>query len=178
MAEKFGRKVKELMVKEVKDAIVENKGVIFSSFDNLGTVKIDSFRKKLRTVGSRYFLVKKTLADIALKEAGVEGLDVTFDEKKSVGVGIITEDPVEIAKIMADFSKENKSFAVSQGLLEGRVLTQEKVKELAELPGREQLLAMVVGAINAPISGFVNVLAGTIRSLSNVLNAIKEKKEG
>ncbi len=176
MAEKYGKKVKDLMVKEIKDVISESKGFIFSNFENIKTTTIDTFRKQLRHSGSRYFVVKKSTADIALKEAGIEGFDSVISENKSIGVGVIAEDPVEIAKMMADFAKKNEGFKITSGYLDGRVLTAEKVKELSKLPGREQLLAMVVGTLNAPIAGFVNVLAGTIRSLSNVINAIKEKK--
>jgi large subunit ribosomal protein L10 len=177
MAEKYGKKVKDLMVEEIKETVFENKGFIFSNFSNIKTTAIDTFRKQLRNSGSRYFVIKKSMADLALKEAGVEGFDDIIEEKKSTGVGIIAEDPVEIAKIMTDFAKKNKGFEITSGYLDGRVLTAEKVKELSQLPGREQLLAMVVGTLNAPIAGFVNVLAGTIRSLSNVINAIKDKQE-
>ena len=177
MAEKYGKKVKDLMVKEIKDTISENKGFIFSNFENLKTTAIDTFRRQMRGSGSRYFVIKKSMADIALKESGIEGFEDIIEEKKSTGMGVITEDPVEIAKVMTDFAKKNKGFEITSGYLDGQVLTAEKVKELSQLPGREQLLAMVVGAINAPIAGFVNVLAGTLRSFTNVINAIKDKKE-
>ena len=61
-------------------------------------------------------------------------------------------------------------------MLEGRFIDAAKVKALAELPSKQQLLGQLVGTLNAPISGFVNVLAGNIRGLVTALNAIKEQK--
>ena len=100
-----------------------------------------------------------------------------FEERQNIGVGVIKEDPVKIAKLMMEFSKKNKNFKIANGYLEGNVITAEKVKELAQLPGREQLLAMVLSMMNAPITGFVGVLSSIVRSLCYALNAIKEKKE-
>jgi len=176
MAEKYGKKVRELMVKEMEDIFKTKKGVVFSSYDRINASKIDSFRRKVNGAGSRYFILKKRLSRIAMENAGLSELSGVLDERKNIGVAVIEDDPVVVAKILMDFAREDKNFFVSSGCLDGQIFGAEKVKELAELPGREQLLAMVVGAINAPISGFVGVLASVLRSLCNVLNAIKEEK--
>lgn len=177
MAEKYGRKVRELMVKEVKDIFVDSKGFVFSSVENVKAAEIDVFRKRMRQNGSKYFVVKNRLAGKALKEAGIDGLIGTVQEKSVLGVGVINEDPVLIAKIMTEFAKKNKGFKVGKGYLEGRTLDEVKIKELSELPGREQLIAMVLSMMNAPISGFVGVLSSLLRSVMYALNAVKEKKE-
>ncbi len=177
MAEKYGKKVKELMVKEITDAFKGNEGFIFSEFDNVKATEIDEFRKKMRQSGTKYFLLKKRIGRIALKEAELEEMADIFEERQNIGVGVIKEDPVKIAKLMMEFSKKNKNFKIANGYLEGNVITAEKVKELAQLPGREQLLAMVLSMMNAPITGFVGVLSSIVRSLCYALNAIKEKKE-
>jgi large subunit ribosomal protein L10 len=88
-----------------------------------------------------------------------------------------SEDPVAGAKLMAEFSNEVESFEVKGGLLDsGRVLGAQEVVELSRLPGREQLIAQVVGGIQSPIAGLVNVLNGTIRNLAVVLNQVAEQK--
>ena len=177
MAEKYGRKVRELMVGEMKDVFSGEKGFVVSSVENIKASEIDKLRKDLRKSGSRYMVIKNRLARIALEEAGIKELSGAMSENEILGIGVINEDPVQIAKLMMDFSKKNKGFKVSQGYLEGRVLEAKKIKELSELPGREQLLAMVVGTMNAPIANFVGVLASVLRSLVYALNAVKEKKE-
>ena len=177
MAEKYGKKVRELMVEEMKDIFSEKKGFVFSSMENLKAADIDVFRKKIRHAGSRYFVIKNSLASRALKEAGIEELTPVVEENSIIGVGVIEEDPVGIAKLLAEFAKEKKGFNISKGYLEGRVLESDRIQELADMPSREQLLAMVVGTMNAPISGFVGTLSAVLRSVMYALNAIKEKKE-
>jgi large subunit ribosomal protein L10 len=78
---------------------------------------------------------------------------------------------------MVDFSKSSKGFTISKGYFEGKVLSEERIKELSEMPSREELIAKLVGTINAPVSNFVNLLATLIKNLMFALDAIKEKKE-
>ncbi len=177
MAEKYGKKVRELMVKEVKELFENNKGFVFSNFENVSAKNMDGFRKKVCSLGTNYMIIKKTLGQKALKDIGYNGFDAVFAEKKNIGVMPIKDDPVEVAKLLVDFAKQEKNFNVSSGCLEGKEFGADKVIELASLPPREQLLAMVVGTMNAPISGFVRTLGAVIGGAVNVINAIKEKKE-
>lgn len=177
MAEKYGNKVREMMIKEMKDVVSGGKGFFIASVENIKASEMDVFRKNMRQSGSRYLVMKNRLARIALKQAGIEELNDTFSEKKSLGIGIIEDDPVQVAKMMMEFSKKNKGFKVSKGYLEGRVLQEDRIKELSELPGREQLIAIVVGMMNAPIANFVGGLSSILRSIVYALNAVKEKKE-
>jgi len=177
MAEKYGKKVKELMTAEMKKVFSENMGFVFSSVENIKAKDMDKLRKKMRKSGSRYMVVKNRLANLALKEAGISELCDTVSDQKILGVGVIEKDPVIVAKLLSEFSKENDGFNISKGYLEGRILTKEKVKELADLPGRDQLLAMVASTMNAPITGFVGVLASLLRSVLYALEAVKEQKE-
>jgi large subunit ribosomal protein L10 len=177
MAEKYGKKVKELMIKEMKDVLSGGTGFVFSNFENIKATNMDALRRKLKLSDSKYFVVKNRLGKIALKETGLDEFSGLLEENKTVGLSVITDDPVKIAKVMVDFAKTNKGFQVSNGYLEGRMLTPEKIKELSQLPGREQLIAMVLCAMNGPLAGFVGVLSGVTRSLCCALNALKEKKE-
>jgi large subunit ribosomal protein L10 len=177
MAEKYGKKVRELMIREMKDVFSGKKGFVISSFENVKASEMDTFRKKMRQSGSRFMVIKNRLARIALKEAGISELNETMSEKKVLGIGIIEEDPVLVAKLMMEFSKKNKGFKVADGYLEKQPLAAERIKELSELPGREQLIAIVVGTLNAPISNFVGVLSSVVKKILYVLNAVKEKKE-
>ena len=177
MAEKFGRKVKEVMVEEMKETFTGNRGFVFSNIENIKANDFDEFRKKMKKAGSRYFVLKNRIAKIAFRESGIEGLDDVFENKKVTGIGLITDDPVNITKIMVDFSKSSKGFLISKGYLEGKVLSEERIRELSEMPSRDELIARLVGTINAPVSNFVNVLATLIKNLMFALDAIKEKKE-
>ena len=178
MVEKYGRKVKELMVKEMKDVFSGKKGFVISSIENIKASEIDKLRKKMRQSGSRYMVIKNRLAKLALEEAGVNELCDAVDEMKILGVGVIEDDSVQVARLMMEFSRKNKGFKVSTGYLEGRPLAAERIKELSELPDREQLIAMVVGMMNAPVANFVGVLSALLKNVLYALNAIREKKGG
>jgi len=177
MAEKYGKKVKALMTGELKEVFSENTGFIFSSIENMKASDMDKLRKKMRQSGSRFLVVKNRLADLALKEMKLAELSDTVREQKILGIGVIKKDPVLVAKLLAEFSKGNEGFNVLKGYLESRVLTKDEIKRLAELPGREQLLAMVVRTMNAPITSFAGVLASIVRSVLYTLKAVTEKKE-
>ena len=87
------------------------------------------------------------------------------------------EDEVVPAKIVDEFKKTHEEqINFIGGVLENNFLSAEKIQELAKLPSKQELYAKIVGSLNAPISGFVNVLAGNMRNLVYVLKAIEEKK--
>jgi large subunit ribosomal protein L10 len=168
------RSQKEDIVKEITDKISGSKTVVLCDYKGLNVSKIKSLRASLREKQAELNVAKKTLISIALKNNSVD-LDVTKLEGQ---VALVTggEDEVSAPKVLADFAKENKSLGILAGLLEGSVMSSEEIGNLAKLPSKEQLLGQVVGTINAPISGFVNALAGNLRNLVQVMNSIKEAK--
>jgi large subunit ribosomal protein L10 len=92
-------------------------------------------------------------------------------------IAIAQEDPVAPAKVLSDYAKDSKFFELKTAVLEGKILSADEVKALAELPSREVLLAKMLGSINAPVSNFVGVLAAVPRSLVQVLGAIRDQKD-
>lgn len=129
----------------------------------------------MREAGVKYMVAKNTFIRIAAKEAGIEGLDAYLEHNTAVAFS--AEDPVAPAKILNDFSKDHKALEIKAGILDGKVIALDEVKALAELPSREELLAKLVGSMQAPISGLVNVLQGTIRNFVYTLEAVRQKKE-
>ena len=176
MSQKYGKKVREKMVKEMKEIVSGDGGFVLSSTDRMKATEIDVLRKALKKNGSRFLVLKNRLADRAFKESGIEGFEGIVAEKKVLGIGVIQDDPVQVAKILRDFSNQNKGFNISMGYIDGKVVTTERVNHLADLPSREQLLAILLGTLNAPVTGFVSVLSGVVKSLLYALNAVKEKK--
>ncbi len=167
---------KREMLAELLSAIQESNGLVFTDFSGSSVKSLEGLRGALREDGSRYQVVKKTLFNKALQSMGVE---VSLDELPgNLGV-VFATDPVSGAKASADFAKKAKkdSFKIVGGLLEEKILTDAQVTALAKLPSKEQLQGQVVGTIAAPMSSFVNVLAGTPRGLVNVLNAYRDTKQ-
>ncbi len=178
MTEKYGKKVRELMIGEMKEVLSKHKGFVFSSMENIKASDMDSFRKKLSHAGSKYLVVKKRLAKKALKEAGLTQLSQVAEQDKALGMGVIKDDPVNVIKVMMEFAKENKGFVVAGGYFDGMVLDPARVKQLSELPSREVLISRLLGAMNGPITGFVGVSAGILRKFLYAINAIKDQKQG
>lgn len=161
-------------VAAIRETLGNAEGVILTDFQGLTVKEITELRKTLRAANITYDVVKNTLAKLAAQEALIEGLDDYFKGPTAIAV---SEDPVAPAKIISDFAKTHKKLTIKAGVVGGKVVDADAVKELAKLPPREILLGQVVGGLAAPISGFLNVLNGNIRNLVYVLDAIKAQKE-
>lgn len=169
------RKQKEEAVAKIAEKFRGAKGASFSQVSGFTMNQADELRADAREKGIEVFIAKKTLLGLAAAEAGIEDLDPRSFEG-SILTAISTTDEVSSAKLIKDFNKENESLTLVAGILEGKGIGSEQVAHLASLPSKEELLAKMVGSLNAPISGFVNVLAGNLKGLVGVLNAIKEQK--
>lgn len=169
------RKQKEEVVENLTNDFKESRGVVFSTYMGLSVKDMEELRNRLHEQGARLSVVKKTLLKLALEKAGYKDVDMgLFDS----GVAVTTaDDEVVPAKVLAKFGKDHKFIAFFGGLMENEFIGREKVTALSKLPGKEELYAKIVGSINAPVSGLVNVLAGNLRNFVGVLSAIKDTKE-
>lgn len=167
--------LKQQVVAEIKDAIENSKSISIVEYRGLNVTQVSELRKKYREAGVNYKVYKNTMVNLALKELGYEDYEQYLTGPN--GFVFSNEDMVQGPKISVDFAKENEKFVIKAGIIDGEVIDAEGVKALAKLPTREVLIAQVLGGLNAPISGFANVLQGTIRSVVYALNAVKEKKE-
>ncbi len=151
------------------------KSIVFASQDGLTVSATQDLRKKAKAEGVEMMAVKKTILQKALNESGFSSADVSAMQG-SLAVAISENDEVAPAKVIKDFSKTNDKVALQGGLMNGLVLSLAEVQQIADLPSKQELLAKLVGSLNAPVSGFVNVLAGNLRGLVSVLDAIKNNK--
>ena len=166
---------KEQEVEQLNQSLKNAKSVVFTTFDGLNVFDSQELRNSLRNEKISYQVSKKTLLKKALADSKLEGIDIN-ELKGNVGVAIGLEDEVAPAKLIAKFAKEHEQLQICGGILEKQFITAAKVKELSSLPYKLELIAKTIGTIKAPISGFVNVMAGNLRGLMNVLGAIKESK--
>ncbi|MDD5463828.1 MAG: 50S ribosomal protein L10 [Candidatus Moranbacteria bacterium] len=163
------------LVKELTEKIKAAKSTIIVDYKGLQVKDSTELKKSLRAAGVEYIVSRKTLFDIALKNAGIEGVSIKKMEGQ-VALSFSNLDEVAAAKIIDTFAKTNENIKLLGGVLGQQVMDAAEVKALAKIPSKEQLLGQLVGTLNAPISGFVNVLAGNLRGLVQVLNAVKEQK--
>ena len=148
-------------------------GVIVS-YKGINVSDDTKLRKELREAGIDYFVVKNTLLLRAAKEAGLEDLAPVLEG--TTAIAISENDHVAAARILCKFVENLESFKAKAGFIEGKVINEAEVLNLSKLPTKEVLVAKALGSLNAPISGFVTVLNGTIRGLVVALNAIAEKQ--
>ena len=162
------------IVDELAQKIGKMKSVVFTRISGYTMDDANSLRQKGRDLGVEVMIAKKTLLNRALQS---NGFTIAPDDLEgSILTTIGFDDEVAAAKLIAEFAKDRETIQIVGGILEGKFVGTDAIKQLATLPSREQLLAMLVRSLNAPISGFVNVLAGNLRSLVYVLNAIKATK--
>ncbi len=169
------RPEKAAKVAELKELLVNSKCSILVDFCGLTVAQDTELRRKMREAGVHYNVVKNTLLRIAAQEAGIEGLEPSLE--KNTAIAVAPEDPVAVAKIICEFAKANKELKIKVGVLDGKVISVEDIKALAALPPKEVLIAKMLGSMNSPITGFVNVLQGTIRNVVYALEAVRKQKE-
>jgi large subunit ribosomal protein L10 len=165
---------KEQSVQALTDGLKNAKSAVFANFQGLKVSESEELRGICRNQNITYIASKKTLLKKALADNGLDIDPKTFEGGVSAVLG--NEDEVAPAQVIADFAKKHEVVDIFGGILEGKFIDADKVKELSKLPNKQQLLGQLVGTINAPVSGFVNVLAGNMRGLVNVLNGIKDAK--
>lgn len=165
---------KSEIVKDIAEKFKRQKIAIFTDFRGVSVTKLSILRRLLKKDDAEYKVAKKTLFGRALEEAKS---DISVkDMQGEIGVAFGYGDQVAPARVLVKFGKEADTFRVLGGLLGGRILTDKEVIALAKLPGREVLLAHVVGALSAPLCGLARALQGNIRNLAFVLGKIRDNK--
>jgi large subunit ribosomal protein L10 len=163
------------LVKNLTEKIKIAKSAIIVDYKGLKVKDATVLKKTLRAGGVDYTVIRKTLLDIALKNAGIEGMDVKGMDGQ-IALSLSNVDEIIGAKIIDTFAKTNENIKILGGVLGKQVMNAAEAKALAKIPSKEELLAKLVGTLNAPIGGFVNVLAGNLRALVQVLKAVSDNK--
>lgn len=174
------RPEKQAIVAELKESFSQAKGIVLTGYKGLTVAQDTKLRAKMREAGVTYRVVKNTMLRFAAKELGYDGLIPHLEGTTAVAYS--NEDVIAPAKVVEAFIKENnlaktEVLIVKAGVVDGKVIDAAGVKELASLPSREVLIAKMLGSMQAPVSGIVNVLQGTIRNAVYVLEAIRKQKE-
>ena len=171
----IGKECKDYMVKDLARQFSEDRNLVITGYWGLGAEDMNLLRGSLKKVSSHYLIVKNSIAKRALEESKLKNLAKYIEG--GVGIAFGGKDPINTIKALVDFSKKHNELEIRTGYLDGEVLDKSKIKQIAALPSRQELLTRLVMTMNAPISGFVNVLAGTLRSFIYVIQSYKDKKE-
>jgi large subunit ribosomal protein L10 len=165
---------KKEIVRDLAEKIKSSKAVVFSDFKGLPVKDMMALRRELKKEGVDFKVAKKTLINLALKDAGLEVDSRKFEGQ--IALAISSQDEVAAAKLIAKTANANENLKIIGGILGTKKLSAEETKALSLVPGKQELLAKLVGSLSAPVSGFANVLAGNLRGLVQVLKAVGEAK--
>jgi large subunit ribosomal protein L10 len=168
------RQSKEVILAQVKEKFGQSKAVVFADHTGLKVKDTEELRNRCKAENVEFLAVKKTLMEKILKELGFETGAIDFSGSLALIFGY--DDEVAPARIAHQFARTNSQLSFRGGVVEGKIVDIVGVTALATLPTKNELYAKLVGSINAPISGFVNILAGNLRGLVTVLSAIKDNK--
>lgn len=172
----LSKEKKAEVVSEVSELINSSKMTVFAKYSGTTVKSMQQLRSQSKETGTVVKVVKNRLFKQALAQSGkFESLDLGELNGQLI-YAFNSKDEVAPAQSLAAFAKQEPQIEFVGGLnADGQLLSAEDIKALASLPSKDQLRAQLVGTIGAPISGFVNVLAGNVRGVLNVLNARVEQ---
>ena len=165
---------KRATVADVTQLFRDSSAAVLTEYRGLSVAEITELRRALGN-GTSYQVVKNTLSKIAAKDAGVEGLDALLSGPTAIA--FVEGDPVEAAKALKTFGRDHPLLIVKGGVLDGKPLTADEIKKLADLESREVLLAKLAGAMKASLSQAVYLLAAPLSQAARLVGALEAKAQ-
>ena len=164
---------KKAVVAEVSAQLAKAQTVVIAEYRGTQVGAMTQLRAKARGAGVYFRVLKNTLARRAMANTSFAGLSDKMMGPLAYG---ISADPVAAAKILQEFAKENENFVIRGGAMANLVMTSRDIANLAKMPSREQLLARLVGTMQAPIAKFVRTLNEVPGKFVRTLAAIRDQK--
>lgn len=158
------REEKAALVEEIAGKLAQSKSAVVTDYRGLTVAEVTELRKQLREAGIEYRVLKNTLTRLATAKSSMTDLDVYLKGPSAIAFGI--EDAVTPAKILNGFANKVKTLEIKGGIVEGKLVDAEGIKELANLPSREGLLSMLLSVLQAPL-----------RNLAYATKQVAEQKE-
>jgi large subunit ribosomal protein L10 len=165
---------KKAVVEQVSGVLSESQAAVVAEYRGLTVAKITDLRRRAREAGVFLKIVKNTLAKRAVKDSDFACLEEHFVGPLALAA---SEDPVAVAKVLNNFAKDNQQLAIRAGAMSGALLSIDDIRALAILPGREELLANLLGTMQAPIQKFVQTLNEVPAAFVRTLAAVRDEKQ-
>ncbi len=167
---------KEAFVEEFRERVRRAPAFYLTDFTGLDVKSMTVLRSRLRESGAEYVVVKNRLARLALEDLDLPDLSEQLTGPTGFVLGY--EGPVGAAKAVSDFAEENEDRPVFKaGILEKKLLDNAQIARLAKLPTREQLLAELAGALEAPLQAVAYVLGAKLQEMTGLLDQLARQKE-
>jgi large subunit ribosomal protein L10 len=171
----MARPEKEAAVAELAAKLRESYGAIVTDYRGLPVKAMVELRRQLRSAGGEYKVVKNTLMRRAADDVGMAEMSEVVTGPTAVL--FTAEDPIGAAKALLAYAKQTGLPQVRAAMIGGKLYPRERVQELADLPGRETLLAMFMGALQAPVANLICTLEAPVAELVATLEAIAKQAE-
>jgi large subunit ribosomal protein L10 len=165
---------KKAVVAEVSGKLAQAQAIVLADYRGLGVQDMTELRTSARSQGVYLRVFKNTLARRAFAGTPFESLTEHMFGPLAYG---ISEDPVAVAKVLSDFAKSNKKFVIKAGAMPNQMMSVAEVASLASLPSRDELLAKLLGTMQAPITKFVRTLNEVPGKFVRTLAAVRDEKE-
>jgi large subunit ribosomal protein L10 len=165
---------KQAVVAEVSEQLAKAQTVILAEYRSVPVKDMTELRRKARGSGVYLRVLKNTLARRAVAETPFKGLTEKMVGPLAYG---ISSDPVAAAKVLQEFAKENEKFVIKAGAMPNVMMSAREVAELARMPSRQELLAKLVGTMQAPIAKFVRTLNEVPGKFVRAVAAVRDQKE-
>jgi large subunit ribosomal protein L10 len=173
----MNRTEKQQLIDQLHGDFAATPHAVLVDFRGLSVNAATEFRRQVRKTGSRYRVVKNSIAKRALVGTALEKLVAAFEG--TTGVAYAGDDPVALAKVLVDFSKDHPALKLKGGIVSGsQVLDADGVKALSSLPSLPELRARLLGVLQAPAGKLVRLLSTPGTQLAQVLRAHQDKLEG
>ena len=170
---------KVAVVAEVKDKLEASSGVVLTDYRGIDVPGMASLRETLRPVGGEYKIYKNTLVKLAANELNMDLDELLVGPTALAFVGEKADgskgDAAAVAKALKEYSKTNDSLVIKGGILDGKAITSDEIKALAELPSREVLFAEFAGAMEHMLGDFAGLLENKLQEFVGCMEALVEK---
>jgi len=165
---------KQAVVAEVAKQVAGAQAIVMAENRGMPVAAMTQLRAKARASGVYFRVVKNTLVRRAVAETPFAPLAEKMVGPLAYGIGT---DPVAVAKVLNDFAKGNEKFVITGGAMPGQMMSAKDISALAALPSREELLARLVGTMQAPIAKLVRTMNEVPGKFVRALAAVRDSKQ-
>jgi large subunit ribosomal protein L10 len=163
-------------IDELTEMLQNSKGAVLLDYRGLDVAAIQALRRSLSAEEVEFHVAKNTLLRIASERAEVDMAPDLLTGPTAVAFGM--RDEIAPAKLLTQFTRTNRVVHIKGGVIGGRSMTAEEIGRVAELPSREELLAKLLGAIQAPLANTLGVLQAPAREVAGLAQALVESRGG
>lgn len=171
----FSRTQKEELLAEYEEGVANAPHAFLLGYQGISVPKVTELRQKIRESGGSYVVVKNRIVLRAIEGKALGQLKDRFTGANAVVFS--DEEPVALAKVLSEFQKEAPFLEFKGGVLNGQPVEGEQIKDIANLPSREELIAKLLFLLQSPITRLVRTLAAVPRDFVLVLEQVRQKKE-